>query len=142
VLKSLYSVIWYLPRGLFDVRSFSNVLIRHDSSFPLEGYKVPLRVLFFTWLATLGKILTMDNLWKRYVIVVEWTCMCKKNGESVDHFLLHCEIVSALWNTIFSNVGLVWVMPYWVVDLFACWRALTGRFQFDVVWKIIPSCLM
>ena len=37
--------------------------------------------------------------------------MCKKNEKSVDHLLLHYEIVDALWNTIFSNVGLAWVMP-------------------------------
>jgi hypothetical protein len=54
--------------------------------------------------------------------------MCKKNGESMDHLLLHCEIACALWNTIFSNVGLTWVMLRRVVDLFACWRVLGGRF--------------
>jgi hypothetical protein len=46
--------------------------------------KVPLRVAFFTWSAALGKILTMDNLRKRRVIVVDRCCMCKRNGESVD----------------------------------------------------------
>ena len=45
--------------------------------------------------------------------------MCEKNGESVNHLLLHCEIASALLNSIFSNVWLPWVMPSWVVDLFA-----------------------
>jgi hypothetical protein len=59
--------------------------------------------------------------------------MCKKNGESVDHILLHCEIAGALWNNIFNSVGLSWVMPRRVVDLFACWRSLWGRFQLDVV---------
>jgi hypothetical protein len=34
--------------------------------------------------------------------------MHKMNVKSVDHFLLHCEIASALWNTIFSGVGLTW----------------------------------
>jgi hypothetical protein len=29
-------------------------------------------VAFFVWLATLGKILTMDNLRKWHVIVVNW----------------------------------------------------------------------
>jgi hypothetical protein len=64
----------------------------------------------------------MDNLRKRHVIVVDWCCMCKKSGESVDHLLLHCEMANALWNTIFSLVGLLWVMPSQVVDLFACWK--------------------
>jgi hypothetical protein len=67
--------------------------------------------------------------------------MCKKNGELVDHLLLHCEIAGALWNTIFSNVGLAWVMPRRVVDLFACWRVPGGRFQLDAVWKMIRLAL-
>jgi hypothetical protein len=37
-----------------------------------------LRVAFFAWLATLGKILNMDNLEKKRVIVINWwCCMCK-----------------------------------------------------------------
>jgi len=38
----------------------------------------------------------------------------------VDHFLLLCEIANALWNAIFSPLGLIWVMPRKVVDLFTC----------------------
>jgi hypothetical protein len=64
-----------------------------------------LRVVFFAWLAALGKILAMDNLRKQHIIVVEWCCMCKNNGESVDHLLLHCEIAGSLWNAIFSSVA-------------------------------------
>ena len=33
--------------------------------------KVPPRVAFFSWTAALGKILTMDNLWKRHIVVLE-----------------------------------------------------------------------
>jgi hypothetical protein len=129
-------------RGLFDIRSYYNVLIPHDSTpFPLRSIwqnKVPLKMTFFAWSAALGKILNIDNLRKRHVIVGEWCCISKKNWESVDHLLLHCEISIALWNTIFSSVGMDWVMPSQVTDLFACWRALGGRFQLDVVWKMIP----
>jgi hypothetical protein len=63
----------------------------------MEG-KVPLRVSFFVWMATLGKILTLDNLCKRGIIVVGWCCMCKHSGKSVNHLLLHCEVAQALWS--------------------------------------------
>lgn len=43
-----------------------------------------------------------------------------KSRESVYHLLFHCEITTALWNTIFSSVDLAWVMPRRVVDLYAC----------------------
>jgi hypothetical protein len=58
--------------------------------------KVPLRVAFFAWSAALGKILTMDNLRKQNLIVVDWCCMCKKSGKTIDHLLLHCEVARAL----------------------------------------------
>jgi hypothetical protein len=54
-------------------------------------------------------------------------CLCKKNGKLVDHLLLHCEMTNALWNTIFSLVGLPQVMPLRVVDFFDCWKGFFGR---------------
>jgi hypothetical protein len=44
------------------------------------------------WTVALGKILTHDNLRRHHIVVVEWCCMCKKNGESIDHLLLHCGV--------------------------------------------------
>jgi len=49
-------------------------------------------VAFFTWTAAIGKILMMDYLRMRNVMIVEWCCMCKKNGEFINHLLLHCDI--------------------------------------------------
>jgi hypothetical protein len=62
------------------------------------------------------------------------------NGETMDHLLFHCEVARALWNAIFSRFSLTWVMPLWVVDLFACWW-IGGRSWSAVVWKTVPSCL-
>jgi hypothetical protein len=91
-------------------------------------------VAFFAWTVAQEKILTLDNLRKKRVIVSDRCCMCKLNGESVDHLLLHCEVACALWNAIFSRFSLSWVMPLRVVDLFACWWT-GGRSRSAVVWK-------
>lgn len=48
------------------------------------------------WTVALGKILTLDNLRKRNIVVVEWYCMCKKSGESIDHLLIRCEVAKEL----------------------------------------------
>ena len=42
--------------------------------------KSPPRAAFFVWLATFGKILTLDNLRKRQVVVINRCFMCKKDG--------------------------------------------------------------
>jgi hypothetical protein len=67
----------------------------------------------------LGKVLTLDNLRKRQLTMINRCCMCKSDGETVDHLFLHCEVARALLYAIFSCFGLNWVMPKRVVDLFA-----------------------
>jgi hypothetical protein len=57
-VKSLYKVLSIRIQSLFSWKSIWNV-------------KVPLRVAFFVWSATLEKILTLDNLQKRNIIVME-----------------------------------------------------------------------
>ena len=48
-------------------------------------------------MVALGKISTLDNLRKRHVILMNLFCMCKKNGEFIDHPLLQCEVARDLW---------------------------------------------
>jgi hypothetical protein len=54
--------------------------------------KVPPQVVVFVWTAVMGRILTIDNLRRRTILVVDWCCMCKRSGELIDHLLLHCMI--------------------------------------------------
>jgi hypothetical protein len=139
--------LWWIPsrKGAFEVRSFYRVLSSHGpSSFPWKGIwrtKAPPRVAFFAWTATRGKILTIDNLRRRGMIVVNRCWLCESDGESVDHLLIHCRVTYALWNVIFSRLGLSWVMPSSVKELMACWCS-GGRTRNAVVWKMIPLCLM
>jgi hypothetical protein len=83
----------------------------------------------------------MDNLRKWHVIVIDWCCMCKRSGKFVDLFLPDCEIAIALLSAIFSYVGLAWVMPKRVEDLFACCKGL-GGLQSTIAWKVVLSCLL
>jgi hypothetical protein len=54
--------------------------------------------------------------------VVEWCCMCKRSGESIDHLLLHSAMASELWSATFSPFGVEWVMSRRMVELLDCWR--------------------
>jgi hypothetical protein len=117
-------------RGLFEVRSYYEVLIRKNGpSFSWKSIwrvKTPTRVAFLVWSAALGKILTHDNLRERNVVVIEWCCMFKKNGESIDHLLLHCEVVRDLWSYIFILFEKEWVMPRTVLELLTSWAHRLG----------------
>lgn len=79
------------------------------------------RVVFFSWSASLGGILTIDNLQKRHILLLDWCYMCKRCMESVDHLLLHCPIAYELWSMVFGLFGINWVMPERVIELFASW---------------------
>jgi len=106
--------------------------------------EVPPRAAFFVWTATLGKILTIDNLRRKKVWITNWCYMCKCNGESVDHLLLHCPIASDLWSMFLGLFGVYWVMPKSVVELLACRQGRFGCHWNDCIWMVIliPHCLM
>ena len=97
--------------------------------------KAPLRVAFFAWTAARSKIVTLDNLRRRGMVVVNRCWLYESDGESVDHLLLHCGAARALWNAFFSRFGLCWVMPCTVNELFASWWT-GGRSRSAVVWKM------
>ena len=89
-------VCWGSSRsGCFEVKSYYQILsLNTPLGFPWKSiWKVgaPPCVAFFIWTAVHGKILTMDNLRKHRLCIVDWCCMCKHSGESPNHLLLHCE---------------------------------------------------
>jgi hypothetical protein len=130
----LYSVVvsrgradrlWWVSSksGLFKFKSFSSLACFEGSRFPWKSVwrtQAPSRAAFFAWSAALSKILTVDNLRKMHVIIMDRCCLCKRNGELVDHLHLHCDVASALWNSLFTRFSMSWVMPRRVIDLFAC----------------------
>uniref|UniRef100_A0A2N9EUB2 Aconitase/3-isopropylmalate dehydratase large subunit alpha/beta/alpha domain-containing protein n=1 Tax=Fagus sylvatica TaxID=28930 RepID=A0A2N9EUB2_FAGSY len=73
----------------FSVKRYYRSLTHTSSNlFPWKMVwkaKVPPRVAFFSWIASLGKALTIDNLRKRGLILQNWCCLCQSDGESVDH---------------------------------------------------------
>ena len=52
--------------------------------------------------------------------------MCKEDGESMDHLLLHCVFAKELQDMVFALFGIYWVMPKRVIDLFAYWQGHFG----------------
>jgi hypothetical protein len=73
--------------------------------------------------------------------VIDWYCIYKNNEKTLDHLLLHCDVVRDLRNMVFQMFGVEWVMPRLVVDLMACWKISVGRNDINIVWNAIPSFL-
>jgi hypothetical protein len=133
-----------LKRRSFEVKTFYKVLLPNGvSPFPWKSIwrtKAPLKLAFFTWTASLGKILTLDNLRKCHIIVIDWCCMCKKSGKLLDHLFLHCDVARELWIMVFQMFGIEWVMPKRVVDLLACWnRGSAGMTTLLFGMQFLPS---
>ncbi|XP_041002530.1 uncharacterized protein LOC121248205 [Juglans microcarpa x Juglans regia] len=139
-------MLWNLSKkGTFSVSSFYHKLTNPGLSMflwkSIWKTKAPSKAAFFVWTASLDKILTTDNLRKRQVVVLDWCCMRKKHEESVDHLLLHCEVVKVIWDDVFLRVKLSWVMPCRLVDFLASWRGLHGDSQVAAIWRLVPICL-
>ena len=95
-----------------------------ESSF--EGH------FFFTWTAANRKILTLDNLKSRNISIFNKCCMCKSDGESVCHLLLHCSYAYNLWTFIFS-------LFLCLIGSLNCW--LVGMEVFGVILQLLSGGL-
>ena len=97
-------------KSSFKVSLYYRVLTgSSDQSFPWKSIwkpKVPSRVTFFFLIVALGKMLTIDILLKGKIWIWDWCFMCKSNGESVDHLLIHCPIATELWSMVFTLFGI------------------------------------
>ena len=69
---------------------------------PVWRLNIPPKVAFFSWIAALGKILTLDRFWNKGVPIMDWCYICKRSGESINHLLIHCPIAFELWSMVWS----------------------------------------
>lgn len=48
-----------------------------------------------------------DNSRRKNVWISDWCYMCKRKGESIDHLLLSCSIVTNLWSEVLGFLEFV-----------------------------------
>ncbi|RVX12468.1 putative clathrin assembly protein [Vitis vinifera] len=101
--------------GKYGVKqAYNGLVVINAYDFPHRGVwvnMVPTKVAFFAWEAGWGKILTLDRLQKRGWQFPNRCFLCVCEEESVNHILLHCMVVRALWDIVFALVGVHWVFP-------------------------------
>ena len=72
---------------------------------------MPTEVGFFTWEASWGKVLTLDQLKKRGRVLANRCFLCGEGEETVDHLLLHC-----------SKAKIFRVFPFTVKETLLPWH--------------------
>ena len=102
------------PSGVFSIGS------AYDDSFDdyeepcwakawVKGMKPKVNIFFLIHLQ--NKFLTLDNLKKRGIIIINRCVLCKNDGESVEHITLHCPFTKKIWDKICSLLNAEWVFP-------------------------------
>jgi hypothetical protein len=132
-------------KGGFQVKAYYSALLSQSGlHWPWKSIwksKAPPRVSFFVWTAALGRILTTDNLRRRRVLVLDYCWLCKRNGESIPHLLMHCSFSTEIWNFFLNIFGISWVMPCGIVDLLCCWGGGCRNTRIRKVWGMVPLCI-
>ena len=112
-------------------------------NFPntLPPSKFPSRVAFFSWTAAWGKILSIDNLRKRGMLILDWCYMCKKCRETVKP----TSILSYSLGPVDFGVLFIWLPLGYanerVIDMFATWQGPFGNIEILLFGKLCHIAL-
>ena len=88
----IYRKLRYSPPTDFPWRSIWNPI-------------VPPKLGFFAWEASWGKVLTLDQLKRKGIPLVNRCCLCEENEETIDHLLIHCSRAKMLWDLLLAITG-------------------------------------
>ncbi|RVW92919.1 putative ribonuclease H protein [Vitis vinifera] len=130
--------------GQFRVKEAYSLLTKSDDiGFPSRSIwvaRVPTKVAFFAWEASWGKVLTLDRLQRRGFQLPDRCFLCGCEEESVNHILIYCTVVRALWDIVFDLVDVKWVFPGTVKEVLASWRGSFVGKKRKKIWDVIPLC--
>lgn len=83
------------------------------------------KVNIFFWILLQNKVLTLDNLQKRGMIIINHCALYKNDRKSVDHIILHCQFAKKIWDSIFKIINIEWVFPPTIQLFFSSSKAPT-----------------
>ena len=113
-------------------------------SLPSKGIwapNVPTKSAFYAWEAVWGKVLTLDKLQRRGWHLPNRCYLRGCAAESINLILLHCSVVSLLWDIIFAIVGAHWVFPKTVKEAIISWKdSFVGKKR-KKVWNAVLICI-
>ena len=98
--SSLYSV-----KLLYEVLNCIEAETRPFPALSVWNPMVPLKVGFFAWEASWGKVMTLDQLKKRGRSLANRCYLCEEEVETLNHLLVHCPKARMLWELILAIMG-------------------------------------
>lgn len=104
-------MVWRLDENKgFIVRSMHEALNTSIGvPFPSEcvwSSQIPTKSVFLLWELWWNRILTIDNLIRRGLVLPNWCCLCRDDAESMDHLFLHCPWSKPFWDNFIWNLGI------------------------------------
>ena len=133
---SVYSV-----KLLYEILNRNEVETTPFPALSVWNNMVPLKVGFFAWEASWGKVLTLDQLKKRGRPLANRCYLCEEEEETLNHLLVHCPKARMLWDLILAIVGIGWVFPFSVRQVLLAWQGTKVGKKRKKVWRAMPQCL-
>lgn len=105
---------WYAgPKGSFSIKSCYRLLdSSRDLAIPskeVSNHFIHLKVQFFTWTVSLGKISTKDEVIQKGMYLTNICLLCYRDIESIVHILFHYLFVVEFWNALLFDFDMCWV---------------------------------
>ena len=103
---------FYSVKLLYEALDY---IVTEPSSFPALSVwnpLVPLKVGFFAWEVSRGRVMAMDQLKKSRRPLANRCYLCEEEEEILNHLLVHCPKARRLWELILAIVGFGWVFPF------------------------------
>ena len=101
-----------------------------------------MKVSFFAWEASWGRILTMDQLKRRGSRLLCRCYLYKEEEELVYHILLHCsKVVMLFWQLIYALFRVQWNILFSIKDALLIWHDFFVGKNMRKVWRATLLCL-
>ena len=86
-------------------------------------------------------MLTLDQLKRKGIPLVNRCSLCEKNEETIDHLLIHCSRAKMLWDLLLAITDFNWVFPHTVRQLLLAWQSASVEKKRKRVWMAAPLCI-
>ncbi|KAF5203901.1 hypothetical protein FRX31_006512 [Thalictrum thalictroides] len=103
------------------------------------------------WTLNWNRILTVDQLQRRGLVIPNRCCMCNSANETIDHLFLQCNFARFIWGELTTiHSGVRYDLQNWITlnDLLLNWPSFNskdiaaeiwGRLPYAVIWCIWRS---